>query len=392
MGPRYRCTGFISVSSSGNGVLYPIYGREGVNSAFVQEVDSDGKIHDSIEFLELDQFRFFHINASTEKAVGDYGLFAFFLGKELCVHDHQSLGQSVRLGHIDLESNELPSLTRLGLARVSGIGGDRQLSIYSEYLRSCRIDSVSTSRMVRVDRSLIQLQSYWWNEVYRFENSIGREADEVRSSSTDDIIHWLTENPVDNDWKLVCEALLRRVIFDDRVGDILVKFVNESEDFAEYDFLSKVIVGRGIDLYSESNWYQGDFEEILFDSIIDGSIFYLFSALSKRTMSRFFDSIIDKKESEGDHIYIIDSIIDFIAEGHVVPKLAGYLVDILVRKDLTVRHSERTFFEGYCRLDRLVHIYETNSIVRMHINRDESIEFLSQAISEGYGLSTDLLD
>jgi hypothetical protein len=387
---HFKCVGFISISNSGNGILYPVYGRDGVNASFVQEIDADGKIHDFIEFLEIDHYKFFRYDGLMSRVVGDWSIFAFFSESHLRVEDCYNLGQLIRLGAIDLDGDVLPLLTKLGLARVAQIGGKRQQSIFESYISACDLGVSSGRRMIRIENTLTKKQSHWWDDVYKSENKISRTAYEVKGAAVDDIIRWLDQNPVDNDWKVVCRSLFRRVLFDERIGDLLVKFLNYADDFTEYDVISKAIVGRGIELYSESSAYQGDFEEIIFDKIVDGTIFYLFSVLTRSVMVRFFESIIDRKESEGDHLILIDSMIDYLSANQIIPFVAGSIFDVLIQRELRVAYPQNSFYNGYCRLDRLVYIYENNYLIRSHINNEMTIKLLSKAISDGFGMSDGL--
>ena len=209
--PTYLCTSYFGLNPNFSGIMYPIFVRDGGNIPYIQEIDRDGRITDFLEFTDLEHF--FSIQKLGERrvTVGDLSLLAFMQGQALREFDHDEVRNLVLNGQMDLNADDISPLTKVGLSRIAKLPSGRHREIFSQYLTSCSFDSRSVARSVRAEvRANLSMES-WWSSIHLSEFGCSEAAVALEHSPVDDVIHWLYENEVNEDWKEIFSGLLRRV-------------------------------------------------------------------------------------------------------------------------------------------------------------------------------------
>lgn len=382
MSKPYKCIGYISVAQSANGLLYPIYNQTRLNIPFVQEIDKFGKISKFIEFTDIDEFTFSPSISESYCTVGDDGLIGIIIDKNMLEFKISVLGNMVRLGEINIDDPELPLLTKLGLSRIAKLSAHKHSEIFKNYLLNLNFDSRSIDRLNNSDQRLLTLQDTWWSDVFRSEFGVSEIASSFENSPIDDIIYWLYDNNVNEDWKDICAGLLKRVFFDERIDDILVKFIASSESFEEYDQKSKIIVGRGMDLYVQDPKGGGDFSEIMQERINDGSIFYLGNHLPEKMMQDFLRTIIQESQKDGDSTTMIDSILDYFESDVIMPRMVPVIINLLFESDLEAEYPDNSYYAGRDRFDRFIDIYRFNPSIKLWLNDESLLDTMNEIIME----------
>ena len=309
----FHCVGYLALSLSRNGILYPVFHHGKINWPFVQEIDENGRISSFIDFFETDMFVFVPSAENWSAIEGDYGRFAYYDANDSFREiSYDEVGLSITAGEIALNDERLPLLTRLALARVGGAQEATLLDLHQKYLRFCNLPDGSVATLTKSDARARRSQHFWWEQIKLDEFGDGYVAEGFRDSPTEDIFEWLFDQPVDEKWKKVFLVLARRVMFDDRIFDLLTKFLGEVQNFADFSHIDKFIVGRLVELYGNYSSEQSDVADILYDELVSGHIFYLCDIVKPEAMIQFIQKVSLVKDKEGDLGQIIDSIIDYL--------------------------------------------------------------------------------
>ncbi|MBB3860800.1 hypothetical protein GGQ88_002069 [Novosphingobium hassiacum] len=370
------------MSSSGNGVLYPIYMKSGGNVPYVQEMDKSGNITDFIEFLDLENFNIYYCEEVYQRSIASNCLFAIMVGSVLQVFDFSEANKLIRYGELKDKFDELPPLTRLGLSRIAALPNSSHLEIHQQYLDSCKLKS-NISAMRKAEIRLVSSQGKWWEGVFEREFGHSEDVSSLHKADREEIINWLFENDVSLSWKIVVEKLLRRVLFDERISDLLFKFVSSMDDMEEYDSTAKQIVGRGLELYIRNPKYGGDFEDVMIDKIFDGTFFYLGTSLSAAVMEEFLFILIKGKEEVGEHFALIDSLIDYLDSDVIIPRIVNVIMNVLFEFDLTEYYGDKSFYEGLNRIERLVEAFKEAPSVGLYLREGDVRSYLQAAANNG---------
>ncbi|WP_147291646.1 hypothetical protein [Sphingorhabdus pulchriflava] len=380
----FKCVGYISITTSKNGVLYPIFHHGSINWPFVQEIDINGKITSFIEFFDTDKFVFIPSLRSWFCREGDYSRYAYYdSAGTLCETSYEEIGPAIRTGELALNDERLPLLTRLTLARLGNAQESLLAELHESYLRNCGLPDRSVTKLTRSDTRARRSNDIWWEQIRAAEFGEGFVAESFKDTPTEEIFEWLFEYPVDEEWKRVFLVLARRVMFDDRIFDLLTKFLGESHNFTDFSHIDKLIVGRLIELYSYSDSDNNDIADILYDELMNGSIFYLCGTVEPRVILKYLDKITKKKDEEGDLMQIIDSVIDYLSSDTsnvlIFMDLFWFIVD---SNQLLVEYPSFSYYEGATRLDRLIAEYQFNPRFQLNLSKDGKLFFDEMILDE----------
>ncbi|MEZ5749887.1 MAG: hypothetical protein R3D83_08455 [Caenibius sp.] len=380
--PKFVCVGYIGMSPHMSGLLYPVYHREGSNIPYVQEIDQDGKISGFVDFYDLEEFEFVRSVSTPTATFGDFGLFAFCHDCHLYEYDKAALEVAVRTERLEVEFDLLNSLTKLGLSRLAKLPSEKHLELFSEYMLRAGLSKEKVSQLVRVESRGLRELDGWWDRIHFSEFGESLIASDLRHEEIDTIINWLFRNEVSDDWIKIFSGVLRRVFFDERIDDLLMKFVSAKDDFSEFDINEKIILGRGLELYTLSPLRSADFADLIYDKVLDGSLFVVGNVLPLDLLRDFLIVFVIDKDNSGESLNIIDSLIDYLESDNVMPRIVDVVIDILFQSDLSQEYSENSFYASMNRFDRFIDVYRTRPLVRLSIRDESLIDTLDEILAE----------
>lgn len=344
VGP-YICHGYIALSPTRNGILYPIYRRGAVNASFVQESDKDGKIGAFIAFYDFDEFSYVPALTPGSRNVGDDTLFAYINHNGLLVEITYADAQRMGREEPELfENTELPILTRLALARLSNapqlIQMDRVREFGDRFLRTARARDAFRSTYSK----LIDERRWIWERI----ESGGAEHQDDKTAllepfvglDVEELFRWLFEYRYDRQWVAGFARLLRRVGFDERVLDLIGRMLTDVDfDWSTASAIEKSIIARGIETYLARNESHNDFEDVMNDFILSGEIFDLANVAGVGLLFEFID-LLDSR------LRLSSPVIDVYIDGLQRPDLSTELAVYLVSQILNSPHLDLPYPRG----------------------------------------------
>ncbi len=381
----FHCTGYLSISPSCSGLLYPVFRLGNLNASFVQEVDEYGIIQAFVEFWDVDKFRFIASHKAPAVSVGDQSVYAFLNRADVLFEvSFSTFGRAVRTGEFLVDAGQFTNLTRLGIARLTSSNWDEVSSCLDRYLQSKSLSSKSRDTIKKANLSANIHQSSWWKQIGQLEYGSARLAREFKSKNIEDIFAWLFKNVVDDEWRRVFLVIMKRVVTDFRVTDLILKFLGENPSFENYDRIDKIIVGRALEVYIFADVTDVDFSDIMFDSIVTGDFFHLEGPVSANTMFKYISTLIRDREPQGDLENIIDSLIDYLLSDNLSKNLADGILRIVMGSSLLHgTYSGRSAFEGDTRLVRLWEGYTTHSRLQSAMSSALTSDFQSLVLESG---------
>ncbi len=347
----YICTGYIGLSKTGSGVLYPIYKTSGLNASFVQEVAQDGTISAFLPFYEHENFLSYSTELELQRVVGQDSIYSFLDGPDMVEVTYKQVGELVNaVGWIDA-SARLPILTRLTLARIGKSSQSKQVELLGKFLKE-RVKSNSISAVVIAahNRFHYNLERYWADDEADDGAVSGNLPNEFLNYGTEELFEWLFEHECNARWTFALRVLIRRIVYDERLFELIGRLVTmEGFDLSQASRLEKVIVARGLEIYKLLQSYSGDFAEAMYDYVLNGEIFSLAEVVEPKTILEFIDHL--ENENKLDFL-AIDTYIDILRSDTITRDIAYALIDkISESQDLSARYTEKSAFPGWTRLD-----------------------------------------
>lgn len=290
MNPSFpRCAGYLSLSPLRNGLLYPLFTVSGVNVPFVQVVNADSQIDAFVPFYDVEYASIVPSLAGRQAQVGHAALLAYYDANKILV---ETDAEELKAGWQSLvlsEDQPLPTLTRLHIVRVVGADPTLKRSLAKEFLNQNGVSGAMAAAVMRSEARFDQDIKSFWGRVSRFNDT--PEAGPARSVSierfirlsTEELFEWLFEAEVDRLWHRVLNVLIRRIVFDERIFDLLAKLVSaEGFDILGASDLEKRIVAMGIHLFRLSGGSDvgKDFIDCLEEFVSSGQMFDMFPIMT----------------------------------------------------------------------------------------------------------------
>lgn len=350
----------------------------------MQEIDRDGRISDFLEFFDLDEFIFVATSTNRTVTKGSDSLYAYTNSSGGMIEStYADLGRLVRTKQIDLCDEKLPLLTRLGLARIGGANEVDVTQLREQFLQSKRIPSPSISRISRCEfRARLNINR-WWEEIDKTEQGARYIPPELKKADLESLFEWLFETDVDEIWKNAFLLLAKKVMFDERMLELGLKFLSTCSEFESFGSTDKYVVGRIIELYSSFTHDSSDVADVLFDELISGNIFYLSNTISPEILIDFIGKIYQDRRFRDDSRQIVDAVIDYISSDTANKKISRDLFWFVVDSELILEeYPKRSNFEGMTRLDRLILEFQTNSRFQLNLSDEQRDFFVEEVLSD----------
>jgi hypothetical protein len=348
----YICVSYIGLSPTGSGFLYPLYSLANVNVPFVQELGREFEITKFIPFYDEEHFKIVESRIKPERNLGEPGLVAYFDADGVLVESDTALtGKAVRLGEIDVADKSLPLLTRLSLARMANASSAVQVQLLEDFLDH-NLGSVARKRTaVAAHKRTSADREFWWDRYEEEQNPVA-PSNPFRDMDTEDIFTWLFENEGDEGWTLGLSTLMKKVLYDQRLFDLLITYLSSDatplEDASEREM---AIIGRGLELYSALGSPDRDFADAMAEYALSGEIFYLTRAVPSEIILDFIDQLDEANQIDvaAADIYL-EQLGSDVIDGRLAYSLVGRILD---SPALGTPYDSRSAFAGKNRLDRL---------------------------------------
>ena len=118
--------------------------------------------------------------------------------------------------------------------------------------------------------------------------------------------------------------------------------------------VEKIIVARGLEIYSLLSNASGDFAEAMYDYVLSGHIFCLSDVIAPSVIFEFIRHLEEEKTLD---FLPIDTYLDLLKSDTISRDLAYALLgEIEISQDLNSLYSDKAFNAGMTRLDMFKHI------------------------------------
>lgn len=356
----YCCRGYIGLSPSGSGVLYPIYTANGANVSFVQELGRDGEITNFIPFYDEEHFRFFSSLASPERSLGDAGIYAFLSPESSLVElSHEQVGPLVRLGDVSVSDERLPVLTRLALARIGSASAREQIGLLERFLGERIRTRTARKIAVAAQKRTLSDTAAWWERYVADQQPPSKNINPFLAFETEDLFKWLYDNSYGENWSVGLATLMKRVVYDERLFDLLARMLaSESLNIGTATARDQAIIGRGLELYSALGSSQRDFADAMCEHIGTGEVFALRKNVSIEVILEFIDDLDLQGHLDAP---AIDIYLDKLSSEVIDSELASNLIERVLKSPvLRTGYPVRSYYSGLDRLERLKYLIKNS--------------------------------
>lgn len=355
--------GYLSLSRSKNGLFYPVFRLGNLNNSFVQEVNRHGCVEQFVEFEDFDHFQFVAVYEERFLTVGDSALYAFF-GEDgqLVEVDQVGFAKDVRTSAIKISEINVGRMTALGLARLAGLPAHEIAEFQSKYLAKCGFGPNRMRLLEHASLRASRMMEAWWDEAAYLEFGDKRVAQELGHADTEEIIEWLFEHSVDAEWKNVFLLVSRKVPLDDRLIDLVLRFIEDDLRIYEPKKIDFTIFCRGLELFTYQDEVNREFVDAIFEMILDGSFFEMREGLSSNVIPKFLSDFVRARQSFDDTRAVVDSVIDYFESDEIGPMMALPLLTFIMSTDaITDRYPDNSPYSDLSRLDRVQELFWSHS-------------------------------
>ena len=353
---EFNCTGYIGLSPTGSGLLYPIYRANNANASFVQELGREGEITSFIPFYDYEHFRHYSSAGSRARSLGSEGLFAYAEDAQLIELSYSDISGMVQDPGWSEKSEHLPILTRLALARIGRASQSKQLDLLNRFVESRLRSKVGQKAAIAAHKRFnLNLERYWVDLEDAGLDSGSSSTEEFEKYGTEELFEWLFQNESNQRWTNALKALIKRVVYDDRLFELIGRLVSmEQFNIENASRVEKIIVARGLEIYSLLSNASGDFAEAMYDYVLSGHIFCLSDVIAPSVIFEFIRHLEEEKTLD---FLPIDTYLDLLKSDTISRDLAYALLgEIEISQDLNSLYSDKAFNAGMTRLDMFKHI------------------------------------
>jgi hypothetical protein len=354
---EYECYGYITLSPKLSGVLYPVYRHENLNVSFVQEGSRSQDIAAFLPFYDFDHVTFCDSLIYPRRVVGGPMLYAFNNANGII--QELTAAEIRQLVHGDsslLFNHDLPVLTRLGLGRLAGASQLLQMDLVDEMAKTY-FSSPVTQQLYKTTyfRNYDALPSIWAAvEAKEPSEDKEEETSSYNNLSTEDIIRQLYEMEYSAKFVAGMATLARRLAADERVLDLVVRMCNSDKfSLRTAERREKIIVARALELYSLLGRRAPDFEDMMYDLILDGSLFHIGDVVDIKIVIDFLEGVGTPGKERYD-TEPVDVYLEVLREPDLSPPVARALIREVFDSDCLYEEFERpSIHHGKMRIDVL---------------------------------------